>query len=61
MALHSRGAKLNLTINVVPCDPRTSTLKAADVVTSLAVKIGEQTFIVPISASGVPVQVGKPR
>lgn len=55
------GAKLNLAINVVPCDPQTSALKTADVAASLAVKIGEQKFSLPISASNVPVRVGKRR
>nr|WP_294557195.1 FlgO family outer membrane protein [uncultured Rhodopila sp.] len=53
------GGKVTLTISGWPCDIDSAAVKSVDVTTSMAIKIGEQVFDMPISTSNVPVRAAK--
>jgi hypothetical protein len=50
------GAKVNFTVISGPCASALATAKTSDASISLAIKIGEQVFAVPVSASGIPIR-----
>jgi hypothetical protein len=54
------GGKFNVSVGGLPCDQKILSLKSADVAASLAIKMGDTSFNIPISTSAVPVRGGKP-